>query len=103
MREIPNPAVVDFPLRGEWWATSTTAERVPSHGTNFFAQRYAFDFVRMDPPGEGCERVHRLGIARARSAHRLFSVRGFRTQRRRPAPPGGGCGPHAAGRGGRWG
>jgi hypothetical protein len=49
--EISNPVIVDFPLRGEWWATSTPAERVPSHGTNFFAQRYAFDFVRMDPTG----------------------------------------------------
>lgn len=51
MPELSNPAVVDFPLRGEWWASNTPAERVPSHGTNYFAQRYAFDFVRMDPTG----------------------------------------------------
>ena len=49
MPEIENPVIVDFPLRGEWWASNTPAERVPSHGTNYFAQRYAFDFVRMDP------------------------------------------------------
>jgi hypothetical protein len=42
------PVEVDFPLRGEWCATNTPAERVPSHGTNYFGQRYAFDFVRMD-------------------------------------------------------
>lgn len=51
MPDLSNPVMVDFPLVGEWWATSTPAERVPSHGTNFFAQRYAFDFVRMDPTG----------------------------------------------------
>jgi hypothetical protein len=51
MPEISNPVIVEFPLRGEWRATSTPAERVPSHGTDFFAQRYAFDFVRMDPTG----------------------------------------------------
>ena len=44
-------AVVDFPLRGEWWALATPAERVPSHGTDYFGQRYAFDFARMDPTG----------------------------------------------------
>ena len=49
---IESPAaVVDFPLRGEWCATNTPAERVPSHGTDFFAQRYALDFVRMDESG----------------------------------------------------
>ncbi|MBA3884899.1 MAG: M23 family metallopeptidase [Acidobacteria bacterium] len=42
---------VDFPLRGEWWAVQTPAQKVPSHGTDFFAQRYAFDFARMDPSG----------------------------------------------------
>ena len=45
----PRPLIVEFPLRGEWRATSTPAERVPSHGTDYFGQRYAFDFVRMDP------------------------------------------------------
>lgn len=45
-------AAVGFPLRGEWWAVHTPAHRVPSHGTDFFAQRYAFDFARMDPSGD---------------------------------------------------
>ena len=36
---------VEFPLRGEWTAVVTPAHRVPSHGTDFLAQRYAFDFV----------------------------------------------------------
>jgi hypothetical protein len=43
--------VVDFPLRGEWRAVNTPAHKVPSHGTDFFAQRYAFDFSRMGSSG----------------------------------------------------
>ncbi|HXI13494.1 MAG TPA: M23 family metallopeptidase [Thermoanaerobaculia bacterium] len=42
-----HPSSVAFPLRGEWTALQTPAERVPSHGTDFFGQRYAFDFARL--------------------------------------------------------
>ena len=47
------PVVVEFPLRGEWVAYHTPAERVPSHGTDQLAQRYAYDFMRIasDQPG----------------------------------------------------
>lgn len=45
--EIDKAASVAFPLRGEWSALNTPAERVPSHGTDHFGQRYAFDFVRL--------------------------------------------------------
>ncbi len=38
--------LLEFPLRGEWVALHTPADRVPTHGTNFFGQRYAYDFVR---------------------------------------------------------
>lgn len=41
-------AVLAFPLRGEWWAINSPADQVPSHGTDFLAQRYAIDFVRMN-------------------------------------------------------
>lgn len=37
-----------FPLRGAWTAFNTPAERIPSHGTDYFGQRYAFDFARVD-------------------------------------------------------
>lgn len=40
--------MLDFPVRGEWIAAKTPAYRVPSHGTDYFGQRYAFDFVRTD-------------------------------------------------------
>ena len=41
----PHPLVIDFPLRGEWVAGYTPAECVPSHGTDLFGTRYAYDFV----------------------------------------------------------
>ncbi len=39
---------VEFPLRGEWEAEHTLAEKVPSHGTDELAQTYAYDFVRIE-------------------------------------------------------
>jgi hypothetical protein len=45
-----NPShIVDAPLRGEWVALQTPAHRVPSHGTDYLGQRYAFDFIRTSP------------------------------------------------------
>jgi murein DD-endopeptidase MepM/ murein hydrolase activator NlpD len=46
--ELEGAVVVDFPLRGEWTAFNTPADRIPSHGTDMLGQRYAFDFVRVD-------------------------------------------------------
>ena len=48
MSRPSSPVVVGFPLRGEWVAVRTPAHRIPSHGTDLFGQRYAFDFVRPD-------------------------------------------------------
>jgi hypothetical protein len=41
-------SVVDFPLRDEWTVERTPADRIPSHGTDAFAQRFAYDLVRTD-------------------------------------------------------
>jgi murein DD-endopeptidase MepM/ murein hydrolase activator NlpD len=49
--DLAAAAVVDFPLRGEWRAVNTPAARVPSHGTDYFGQRYAYDFVRFGADG----------------------------------------------------
>ncbi len=47
--ESAAPIVVAFPLEGEGWvAVNSPADRIPSHGTDLLAQRYAFDFVRID-------------------------------------------------------
>jgi hypothetical protein len=40
--------VVEFPLRGEWVAAHTPAERIPSHGTDQLGQRFAYDFMRVE-------------------------------------------------------
>lgn len=48
MGEPDAPVVVDFPLRGEWTVERTPADRIPSHGTDAFGQRYAYDLIRTD-------------------------------------------------------
>ena len=50
---MSEPIVVDFPLRGEWVAPNTPGKKVPSHGTDWLGQRYAYDFVRTDPAAKG--------------------------------------------------
>ena len=39
---------VEFPLRGDWTAVHTPAEKVPSHGVDVLGQTYAYDFLRVD-------------------------------------------------------
>lgn len=47
------PVIVEFPLRGEWEAEHTPAERIPSHGTDQLAQTYAYDFLRIEMDRKG--------------------------------------------------
>lgn len=63
-----DPVVVEFPLRGEWVASHTPAEKVPSHGVDQLGQRYAYDFLRIDRNRDGwnfcrasLRRYHLLG------------------------------------------
>jgi Peptidase family M23 len=46
--ELTDGTVVQFPLRGEWYAVHSPGSHIPSHGTNQLAQRYAFDLQRLD-------------------------------------------------------
>ena len=39
------PFCVDFPLEGEWRAATSPSDKIPSHGTNEFGQRFAYDFI----------------------------------------------------------
>lgn len=48
MNKLHNPIVVAFPLRGEWLAPNTPGTKIPSHGTNKFGTRYAYDFIQVD-------------------------------------------------------
>ncbi len=54
----PTPAAlpVHCPLAGDWVAVNTPAERVPSHGTHFLGQTYAFDFARLTDGGQSFSR-----------------------------------------------
>lgn len=42
------PVVLSLPFKGRWLAVNTPARKVPSHGTHFFGQTYAIDFVAVD-------------------------------------------------------
>jgi murein DD-endopeptidase MepM/ murein hydrolase activator NlpD len=58
--ELAGAIAVDFPLRGEWYAIRSPGSRIPSHGTDVLAQRYAFDLQRLGPG----RRIHRAGRLR---------------------------------------
>lgn len=60
LAELADALVVDLPLRGEWYAVRSPGSRIPSHGTDVLAQRYAFDLQRLGPS----RRPHRAGWAR---------------------------------------
>lgn len=46
------PITIGFPLRGEWLAPTTPAEKIPSHGTDRMGLRYAFDFLQVNFEGK---------------------------------------------------
>lgn len=60
---MPEPVVVDFPLRGEWIAPNTPGTKIPSHGTDLLGERYAYDFVGIDW-STGSRRFYRPGPLR---------------------------------------
>ena len=64
------PVIVDFPLRGEWISPNTPGTKVPSHGTDLFGERYAYDFVGIDP-GSRSMRFYRPSLLR----YLIFGVR----------------------------
>jgi hypothetical protein len=39
---------VKSPLKGEWMVINSPGTKVPSHGTDYLAQTYAFDFLQVD-------------------------------------------------------
>lgn len=48
MKGFEDPVIIEFPLRGEWMAPNTPGKQIPSHGTDQFGERYAFDFLQVD-------------------------------------------------------
>jgi murein DD-endopeptidase MepM/ murein hydrolase activator NlpD len=49
------PVVLALPFTQSWRAVTTPARRVPSHGTHFGGQTYAFDFVAVDERGRSTD------------------------------------------------
>jgi hypothetical protein len=58
---MASPVIVDFPLRGEWITPNTPGAKIPSHGTDLLGQRYAYDFVGIDPQSQS-NRFYRTGL-----------------------------------------
>ncbi len=64
--DILGAVSIEFPLRGTWTAIRTPFERIPSHGSDCFGQRYAMDFVRVNPvsgrSNSGCNFKRLIGV-----------------------------------------
>jgi len=58
MKDINKPLIVEFPLRGEWLAPNTPGTKIPSHGTDRFGTRYAYDFLQVDWKRKGWPSYH---------------------------------------------
>lgn len=58
---MPTLVIVDFPLRGEWVAPHTPGTRIPSHGVDMLGEKYAYDFVGVDPDSRRL-RYYRPGL-----------------------------------------
>jgi hypothetical protein len=58
---VTSPVIIEFPLRGEWITPNTPGTKIPSHGTDLLGQRYAYDFVGIDPKSRST-RFYRLGL-----------------------------------------
>ena len=55
---MSNPIIVEFPLRGEWYSPNTPGTKVPSHGTDRFGTRFAYDFIQVDWNRKGRPAYH---------------------------------------------
>jgi len=42
------PVPIKSPLKGEWMVLNSPGTKIPSHGTDQFAQTYAFDLLQVD-------------------------------------------------------
>lgn len=48
VKEMSKPIIMEFPLKGEWYSPNTPGSKIPSHGTNKYGTRYAYDFIQVD-------------------------------------------------------
>ena len=43
VKDMSNPILMQFPLKGEWYSPNTPGSKIPSHGTNRYGTRYAYE------------------------------------------------------------
>lgn len=55
------------PLRGEWVAIQSPADKIPSHGTNAWGMTYAFDFLQL-------KTVHNARVWHNKPAWRYWTI-----------------------------
>jgi hypothetical protein len=58
---------MQLPIRGQWHTLNSPAHRIPSHGTHFLAQTYAYDFTAVDDEmqtSSNRKRRHQLSLRR---------------------------------------
>ena len=72
MTDDTHPVLLRLPLLGEWTALRTPAAGVPTHGTDFLGQRFAYDFVRPTR-----RRISPFGVNVYRHALAVAPVSGF--------------------------
>ena len=48
VKDMSKPILMQFPLKGEWYSPNTPGSKIPSHGTNRYGTRYAYDFIQVD-------------------------------------------------------
>ena len=52
------PEVVQFPLKGEWVAYHTPADKIPTHATDVLGMRYAYDILQIQWKEKGLKFYH---------------------------------------------
>ena len=45
---MKKPITLESPLKGEWMVMNSPGSKVPSHGTDYLAQTYAYDLLQVD-------------------------------------------------------
>ena len=67
------PVVISLPFEGRWLVRNSPARRVPSHGTDLLAGRYAIDFVGVDERRRTAGRRVWRTLLSTEPAQRFFS------------------------------
>jgi hypothetical protein len=70
---VSAPVELSLPFEGRWLVQNSPARRVPSHGTDLFASRYAIDFVGVDHGRRTARRIDWRTVLATEPADRFVS------------------------------